>query len=61
MVWLAKGYKLTTLDLEKESATFTQVDENIATALSPFLQGRSPPNCKAELDNFYAFLKSKYG
>ncbi|GHV18864.1 group II intron reverse transcriptase/maturase [Clostridia bacterium] len=59
--WLANGYKLTTLDLENERATFTRVDENVAAALPPFLQGRIPPNCKAELDNFYAFLKSKYG
>jgi RNA-directed DNA polymerase len=59
--WLANGYKLTTLELENQRATFTRVDDNVAAVLPPYLQGRIPPNCKAELDNFFAFMKSKYG
>jgi RNA-directed DNA polymerase len=59
--WLSNGYKLTTLELENQRATFTRVDDNVVAILPPYLQGRIPPNCKAELDNFFAFMKSKYG
>jgi RNA-directed DNA polymerase len=59
--WLANGYKITDLDFEKRRVTFVRTDDNVSVILPPYLQGRIPPNCKAELDNFFAFMKSKYG
>ncbi|MDR0223355.1 MAG: hypothetical protein LBI38_07495 [Oscillospiraceae bacterium] len=59
--WLANGYKINSLDIDKQKISFIRADDNAAIALPSYLQGRIPPNCKAELDNFFAFMKSKYG
>jgi hypothetical protein len=32
-----------------------------AVNLPAFLSGRVPPNAKAELENFFEFIRNKYG
>ena len=59
--WLANGYKISNLDLDKRRVSFGRVNDNVSITLPSYLQGRIPPNCKAELDNFFAYMKSKYG
>jgi RNA-directed DNA polymerase len=59
--WLANGYKISDLDLEKKRVIFTKTTENVALTLPLYMQGRIPPNCKAEIDNFFGYMKSKYG
>jgi RNA-directed DNA polymerase len=59
--WLANGYKISDLDLEKKRAIFAKTSDTVALILPLYLQGRIPPNCKAEIDNFFGYMKSKYG
>jgi RNA-directed DNA polymerase len=59
--WRSNGYKLHDLDLGKKRVIFARTDDNAVLILPPYLQGRIPPNCKAELDNFFVYMKNKYG
>jgi hypothetical protein len=59
--WLANGYKVAEIDLVKERVTLTRSEDTVAIILPPYLQKRVPPNCKAEMLNFFEHLKKKYG
>jgi len=61
--WLSNGYKIRKLDLQKGTVGFIRVEKIGEAARIPevFLSGRIPKGAKAELENFFAYLKQQYG
>lgn len=62
-VWLIEVYALHKLDLEKQRATFHRIVDGVSHVDVPkwLTAGRVPDAARAELEDFFAYIKKKYG
>jgi RNA-directed DNA polymerase len=63
MAWTQHNYEIDTLDLEKKYVTFRRVKSKPAAPIIPetFLYNKIPIDACTELENFFAYIKKKYG
>lgn len=61
--WLMNGYTIRRVYLDKKRITFHRTDYKNAAVDIPevFLSGKIPKNAKCELENYFKFIKEKYG
>ena len=61
--WLLNGYTIRRVYLDKKRITFHRTDYKNAAVDIPevFLSGKIPKNAKCELENYFKFIKEKYG
>lgn len=61
--WLMNGYTLKRLHLEKKKIVFHKTERNGVPVDIPevFLNGKVPKDAKCELENYFSYIKKKYG
>ena len=61
--WVTEGYKLFKVDLEREKATFHRARDGVSHIKIPewLSAGKIPDRAVAEIENFFLFIKKKYG
>ncbi len=61
--WLMNGYSIQRLYLDKKKIVFHRTTKNTVPVEIPsvFLSGRIPVDAKCELENYFAYIRKKYG
>ena len=61
--WVTEGYKLFKVDLEREKATFHRARDGVSHIKIPerLTAERIPDEARQEVENFFQYLKKKYG
>jgi len=61
--WLSNGYKIRKLHMDKKKVVFERTTELLVPINIPevFLRGKMPADAVAELENFFLYVRKKYG